>query len=86
MAPVRAEGLLALETSLAEVMWTKEENRDPEQALQPDDTGRTQGDGSENQLGHWLLKLQAYSGDSQFLVSQPSYFEAAGRHPCRSRT
>jgi predicted metalloendopeptidase len=74
----RAERLLALETSLAEVMWTKEENRDWSKRYNPMNI-----DGL-NELApqvNWSLAFETAQipVDSQFLVSQPSYFEAAGK-------
>ncbi|MGD9021687.1 MAG: M13 family metallopeptidase, partial [Lysobacterales bacterium] len=74
----RAERLMALETRLAEVMWTKEENRDWSKRYNPMDL-----DGL-NELApeiNWSLGFEVgqIPFDSTFLVSQPSYFEAAGK-------
>jgi len=74
----RAERLLALETSLAEVMWTKEENRDWSKRYNPMNIDEL------NELApqiNWTLGFEAAQipVDKQFLVSQPSYFEAAGK-------
>jgi putative endopeptidase len=74
----RAERLLALETSLAGVMWTKEENRDWSKRYNPMNINEL------NELSpqiNWTLGFEAAQipVDSQFLVSQPSYFEAAGK-------
>ena len=74
----RAERLLALETSLAEVMWTKEENRDWSKRYNPMNIDEL------NELApqiNWTLAFETAQipVDSQFLVSQPSYFEAAGK-------
>jgi len=74
----RAERLLALETSLAEVMWTKEENRDWSKRYNPMNINEL------NELApqiNWTLGFETAQIplDSQFLVSQPSYFEAAGK-------
>lgn len=73
-----AERLLALETSLAEVMWTKEENRDWSKRYNPMNIDEL------NELApsiNWTLAFETAQipVDSQFLVSQPSYFEAAGK-------
>jgi len=74
----RAERLLALETSLAEVMWTKEENRDWSKRYNPMNINEL------NELApqiNWALGFETAQipVDSQFLVSQPSYFKAAGK-------
>jgi len=74
----RAERLLELETSLAAVMWTKEENRDWSKRYNPMNIDEL------NQLApqiNWALgfEIAQIPVDSQFLVSQPSYFEAAGK-------
>ncbi len=74
----RAERLLALETSLAKVMWTKEENRDWSKRYNPMNIDEL------NEMSpqvNWTLGFETAQipVDSQFLVSQPSYFEAAGK-------
>ena len=74
----RAERLLALETSLAGVMWTKEENRDWSKRYNPMNIDEL------NEMSpqiNWTLGFETAQipVDSQFLVSQPSYFEAAGK-------
>ena len=74
----RAERLLALETQLAEVMWTKEENRDWSKRYNPMNIDEL------NELApqiNWTLGFEVAQipVDSQFLVSQPSYFESAGK-------
>lgn len=74
----RAERLLSLESRLAEVMWTKEENRDWSKRYNPMDIDAL------NDLApqiNWTLGFETAQipTDSQFLVSQPSYFEAAGK-------
>jgi endothelin-converting enzyme/putative endopeptidase len=73
----RAERLLALETSLAEVMWTKEENRDWTKRNNPMSVDEL------NEIApqiNWKLNFEAaqYPLSSRFLVSQPSFFEATG--------
>jgi len=74
----RAERLLNLETKLAEVMWTKEENRDWSKRYNPMNIDEL------NELApqiNWALgfEIAQIPVDSTFLVSQPSYFEAAGK-------
>jgi len=74
----RAGRLLELETRLAEVMWTKEENRDWSKRYNPMKIAEL------NALApqiNWTLGFEAAQlpVDAQFLVSQPSYFEAAGK-------
>ena len=74
----RAERLLALETQLAEVMWTKEENRDWSKRYNPMNIDEL------NEMApqiNWSLGFETAQipVDSQFLVSQPSYFESAGK-------
>ncbi len=74
----RAERLLALETELAEVMWTKEENRDWSKRYNPMNTAEL------NELApeiNWERGFEAaqISGREQYLVSQPSYFKAASK-------
>ena len=72
----RAERLLALETRLAEVMWTKEENRDWSKRYNPMSMQEL------NDMApriNWELNLEAAQIPAReyYLVSQPSYFEAA---------
>jgi endothelin-converting enzyme/putative endopeptidase len=74
----RAKRLLALETSLAEVMWTKEENRDWSKRYNPMSVAEL------NELApgiNWELAFEAgqIGNREQYLVSQPSYFEAASK-------
>jgi putative endopeptidase len=74
----RAERLLELETSLAEVMWTKEENRDWSKRYNPMNIDEL------NELApdiNWSLGFETAQipVDKQYLVSQPSYFEAASK-------
>lgn len=74
----RAERLLALETRLAEVMWTKEENRDWSKRYNPMNIDEL------NEMApqiNWALgfKTAQIPIDSQFLVSQPSFFESTGK-------
>lgn len=72
----RAERLMALETKLAEVMWTKEANRDWSKRYNPMNLDEL------NEMSpqiNWALGFEngQIPLDKQFLVSQPSYFEAA---------
>jgi putative endopeptidase len=74
----RAERLMAFETKLAEVMWTKEENRDWSKRYNPmkiDELNTLSPD------VNWKLVFESaqFPIDSTFLVSQPSYFEAASK-------
>ena len=72
----RAERLMALETSLAEVMWTKEENRDWSKRYNPMNIDEL----NEMAPGiNWAVTFEAgqIPVDSRFLVSQVSFFEAA---------
>jgi len=73
----RAKRLLALEKRLAEVMWTKEENRDWSKRYNPMNLDEL------NELApqiNWKLNFEAsqFPLGARFLVSQPSYFKAAG--------
>ncbi len=74
----RADRLMALETRLAEVMWTKEANRDWSKRYNPMKIDQL------NELApaiNWKLIFETaqYPVDATFLVSQPSYVEAAGK-------
>ena len=67
--------LLALETQLAEHHWTREDNRDPEKLNNP----RTPDELRENSpLIDWQIYLhsQQIPARDQYIVVQPSYFEA----------
>ena len=72
----RAENLLALETRLAEVFWTKEENRNPVKSYNP----RTLAELKEMapQI-NWEITFEAAGipARDRYIVSQPSFFEAA---------
>ncbi len=74
----RADRLLALETRLAEAMWTKEENRDWSKRYNPKNIDEL------NDLApqiNWALGFETAQIpiDSLFLVSQPSFFEASSK-------
>ena len=74
----RAESLLALETRLAEVMWTKEENRDWSKRYNPMKIDQL------NEMSpdiNWQLIFETaqFPVEGTYLVSQPSYFEAASK-------
>ncbi|MCW8925698.1 MAG: hypothetical protein OQJ84_05520 [Xanthomonadales bacterium] len=72
----RAERLMALETRLAKVMWTKEENRDWSKRYNPMSVDELNGMAPDI---NWTRIFEAAQMpvDSRFLVSQVSYFEAA---------
>jgi endothelin-converting enzyme/putative endopeptidase len=72
----RAKNLLALETKLAEVQWTKEENRDPVASYNP----RTLAELKEMAPKiNWDITFEAQGIPARdlYIVSQPSFFEAA---------
>jgi endothelin-converting enzyme/putative endopeptidase len=72
----RAKRLLALETRLAEVQWTKEENRDPVKSYNP----MTLAEMKEMApMTNWDIRFEAAGIPSRekYIVSQPSFFEAA---------
>jgi putative endopeptidase len=72
----RAERLLALEKSLAEVMWTKEENRDWSKRYNPMSLAELKDMAPQID---WEPGLDAsqLGGRENYIVSQVSYFEAA---------
>jgi putative endopeptidase len=73
----RAKSLLALETKLAEVQWTKEENRNPVNSYNP----KTLTELKEmSPKINWDITFEAagISARDLYIVSQPSFFEAAG--------
>ena len=72
----RAERLLALETSLAEVMWTKEANRDWSKRYNPMNTAELSEMAPQI---NWQVGLEAgqLGGRDHYIVSQISFFEAA---------
>jgi len=74
----RAERLLALETQLAEVMWTKEANRDWSKRYNPKNLDEL-NDMTPQINWELAFKTAQIPIDSQFIVSQISYFEAAGK-------
>jgi endothelin-converting enzyme/putative endopeptidase len=72
----RADSLLALEHKLAEVHWTKEDNRDPVKNYNPMTPEEIE------QLApdiNWDVTLEAgqVAGRDLYIVRQPSYFEAS---------
>ncbi len=72
----KAETLLALEHKLAEAHWTKEDNRDPVKSYNP----KTLAELKEIAPNfNWDANLEAsqVAGRDKYIVSQPSYFEAA---------
>jgi putative endopeptidase len=72
----RAENLLALETKLAEVQWTKEENRNPVNSYNPKTLTELKEMAPKI---NWDINLEAagVSARDRYIVSQPSFFEAA---------
>jgi endothelin-converting enzyme/putative endopeptidase len=72
----RAERLLNFETKLAEVMWTKEENRDWSKRYNPKSVAELKEMAPRI---NWDVYLEAarVPGRDMYLVSQPSFFEAA---------
>jgi endothelin-converting enzyme/putative endopeptidase len=71
----RAERLLALETRLAEAMWSREENRDRVKRYNPKDLAELQA------LAPRFDWVQAFEAADmplrdRYIVGQPSYFEA----------
>ena len=72
----RAERLLALETQLAEVQWTREENRDPVKRYNP----KTPAELKEMAPKiNWDITFEAADipARDRYIVAQPSFFEAA---------
>lgn len=72
----RAENLLALETKLAEVQWTKEENRNPVKTYNPKTIAELQEMAPKID---WDVTFEAAGipARDRYIVSQPSFFEAA---------
>ncbi len=72
----KAETLLALEHKLAEAHWTKEDNRDPVKSYNPKTPEELQQMAPKI---NWEVTLEASQvpGRDRYIVSQPSYFEAA---------
>jgi endothelin-converting enzyme/putative endopeptidase len=72
----RADRLLALETKLAEVQWTKEENRDPVKSYNPKTLTELQEMAPKI---NWDINFEAAGipARDRYIVSQPSFFEAA---------
>ncbi len=72
----RAKRLLALETRLAKVQWTKEENRDPVKRYNPKTLAELKEMAPKI---NWDTTFEAANipARDRYIVSQPSYFEAA---------
>ena len=72
----RAENLLALETRLAEVQWTKEENRNPVKSYNPKTLAELKEMAPKI---NWDITFEAAGipARDRYIVSQPSFFEAA---------
>lgn len=75
-AAERAENLLALETKLAEVQWTKEENRNPVKSYNPKTLEELKEMAPKID---WDVTFEAAGmpARDRYIVSQPSFFEAA---------
>ena len=72
----RADNLLALETSLAQVFWTKEENRNPVARYNPKTLAELKEMAPKI---NWDITFEAAGipARDRYIVSQPSFFEAA---------
>ena len=72
----KAETLLALEHQLAQVHWSKEDNRDPVKIYNPKSPEELQQMAPKI---NWDVTLEASQvlGRDRYIVSQPSFFEAA---------
>ncbi len=72
----KAETLLALERQLAEAHWTKEDNRDPVKGYNPKTPEELKQMAPKI---NWDVTLEAsqVAGRDRYIVSQPSFFEAA---------
>ncbi len=71
----KAEELLALETRLAEHHWTREDNRDPDKLNNPRTPDELQETAPLIDWQAYLLEQDIPARD-QYIVAQPSYFEA----------
>jgi putative endopeptidase len=74
----KAEALYALEHALAEVHWTKEDNRDPVKSYNP----KTPEELAELAPDiNWTVSFEAAQipARDRYIVNQPSFFEAAGK-------
>jgi endothelin-converting enzyme/putative endopeptidase len=71
----RAEHLLALETRIAQVHWTKEENRDWSKRYNPKNLDEL-AEMAPAIDWNLILETAGFGGRDQYLVSQPSFFEA----------
>jgi putative endopeptidase len=72
----KAKTLLALERQLAEAHWTKEDNRDPVKSYNPKTPEELKQMAPKI---NWEVTLEASQvpGRDRYIVSQPSFFEAA---------
>ena len=72
----RAKSLLALESKLAEVQWTKEQNRDPVAGYNPKTLAELKEMAPKI---NWDITFEAAGipARDRYIVSQPSFFEAA---------
>ena len=71
----RAKRLLALETRLAEVQWTREENRDPVKSYNPMSVADLKEMAPKI---NWDIHLEAagVGARNRYIIAQPSFFEA----------
>jgi len=74
----KAEALFALEHALAEVHWTKEENRDPVKSYNPKSPGEL-AQLAPNINWDVIFESAQIPAQGRYIVSQPSYFEAASK-------
>jgi putative endopeptidase len=74
----KAEALFALEHALAEVHWTKEDNRDPVKSYNPKSPGELAELAPDI---NWTVSFEAaqFPARDRYIVNQPSFFEAAGK-------
>ena len=72
----KAEALFTLEHSLAEVHWTKEENRDPVKSYNPT-TPEELAQLAPNINWDVIFESAQIPAQERYIVNQPSYFEAA---------
>jgi len=74
----KTEAIYALEHALAEVHWTKEENRDPVKSYNPK-TPAELAQLAPNINWDVFFESAQIPAQERYIVSQPSYFEAASK-------
>lgn len=72
----KAQALLAFETKLAEVQWTREENRDPDKRYNPKSPDELVEMASQVDWDSYF-KASGIPPRDMYVVAQPSYFQAA---------